>query len=46
MQVQTEIHLGAVAVDTDWSQVQLPYVAHGHCYHEASNQCTDLSRSS
>ena len=44
-QVQTEVHVGSVAMDTDWSEVQFRDAAYGHSYHEAAGQCTYLPHS-
>ena len=42
IQVQTEVHLGSVAMDTDWSEVPFRDAANGHSYHEAACQCSNL----
>ena len=46
IQVQTEVHVGSVAMDTDWSEVQFCDAANGHSYHEAACQCSYLPHGS
>ena len=41
-QVQTEVHVGSVAMDTDWSEIPFCDAANGHSYHEAACQCFNL----
>ena len=46
IQVQTEVHMGSVTMDTDWSQVQFSDATYGHSNHEASSQRADFSHGS
>ena len=45
-QVQTEVHVGTVTMDTDWSETALTYITDGYSDHEASGQRPYLSNCS
>ena len=42
IQVQAEIHVGAVTMDTDWRQADLPYPVDGHSHDEAAPERSHL----
>ena len=45
-QVQTEVHVGSVTLDTDWSETALTYITDGYSNLEASGQRPYLSNCS